>query len=241
VAIVDSTTIENFMAEAERVVAGGVRAIGLANGVPPDGKSPGHPDLDPMWRFFTEHKIPLLFHGGGDFGIWRHYQWINYGFDAEQWGQGSRQDNPEILDPYTIAQLAVGMQNFLTTMVYGGVFERHPDLHVGCIEMSGGWIGPMAENMDVIADLFPTRLGKVLSTKPSEYIQRNVRVSAYFWEPVDKYIERYELDNVFVFASDYPHWEGGKDPVNREAEKLRRLGSTMLEKFFVSNPSVLMA
>jgi predicted TIM-barrel fold metal-dependent hydrolase len=226
VAFIDSTSMEGAIAEFERVYEGGVRAVLMPSGLPPGGKAPGHPDLDPLWRTFTEHNVPLLLHSGTDFGLLRSGAWHDYGFDAATWGQGS--------------QLAVGSQNYLTSMIYGGVFERHPELYVGCVEMGAYWIGPMAENTDYVAEQFSRRLSKVLSLKPSEYIRRNVRCSSWWWEDIDKYIERQGLEDVYIFGSDYPHFEGGKDPLNRQANRLARLGETVAEKFFVHNPSVLL-
>jgi predicted TIM-barrel fold metal-dependent hydrolase len=68
-----------------------------------------------------------------------------------------------------------------------------------------------------------------------------VRVSPFWWEPIDKYIERFEwLANVYVYGSDYPHFEGGKDPGNVFLSALEHLGPTAVEKFFVKNAELLM-
>jgi hypothetical protein len=71
--------------------------------------------------------------------------------------------------------------------------------------------------------------------KPSEFIRRNVRVTAFDFEPVDDYIDRYGLEEVYCYASDFPHMEGGRDPMARFAGRLERFGPAMMEKFFVKN------
>jgi hypothetical protein len=67
-----------------------------------------------------------------------------------------------------------------------------------------------------------------------------VRVTPFWWEPIDKYIERFGLEDVYAYGSDYPHFEGGVDPANTYAKALERLGPTVAEKFFVTNAELLM-
>jgi hypothetical protein len=59
-------------------------------------------------------------------------------------------------------------------------------------------------------------------------------------QPVDQYIERYGIEDVYCYGSDYPHLEGGKDPMARFAARLERLGPTIMEKFFVKNGTYLL-
>ena len=40
-------------------------------------------------------------------------------------------------------------ENYVAAMVLGGVFERHPHLRFGVIELSASWIGPLAERLDM--------------------------------------------------------------------------------------------
>jgi hypothetical protein len=79
-----------------------------------------------------------------------------------------------------------------------------------------------------------------LPMRPSEYLTRNVRVSPFDFEPVGDYIRRFGLEDVYCFASDYPHVEGGKDPIGDLAASLEPLGANVLEKFFVSNGDLLL-
>ena len=68
-----------------------------------------------------------------------------------------------------------------------------------------------------------------------------VRCSPFAFEPVDQYIERFSfLQDVYCFSSDYPPYEGGKDPIGAVAKKIGRLGPDVFEKFFVSNAEWVM-
>ena len=71
-------------------------------------------------------------------------------------------------------------------------------------------------------------------------MKNNLRVTPYVFEPVDTYIERYGLEDVLCFSSDYPHIEGGRNMLDTFYKKLERLGPEIVEKFFVTNGSVLL-
>jgi predicted TIM-barrel fold metal-dependent hydrolase len=123
------------------------------------------------------------------------------------------------------------------------VFDRHPSLRFGVIEVGSFWIGPLASQLDMWCahnQLFSKTKVVPLSMKPSEFIRRNVRVTAFDFELVDEYIDRYGLEDVYCYASDFPHMEGGKDPMGFFAKRLARLGPEVMEKFFVKNGEWLM-
>ena len=72
--------------------------------------------------------------------------------------------------------------------------------------------------------------------KPSEYINRNVRVTPFVFEPVDSYFQRYpHLADTFCYSSDFPHREGGTDSFRKFASNLAATDETLREKFFVTN------
>ena len=233
VAILDTTAVEGAIAEAERVVDAGVRAFLIASDCPPGGLSPADEKLDPFWRTFTDADVPVMLHITGEFNFMASMAWSA----VPQFS--SPKTLTEInLDPYTLATVHLGAQNFVTTMVLGGVFERHPTLRFGAIELGAQWIGPLAESLDIWADQCAKRLS-YLSLSPSEYLQRNVRVSAFHWEVVDRYIDRYGLEDVYAFATDFPHFEGGVDPETKFAACMERSGAAAAQKFFVTNGGLL--
>jgi hypothetical protein len=88
---------------------------------------------------------------------------------------------------------------------------------------------------------FPVDLGeRKLKLKPSEYLSRNFRVSPFQFEPVGKYIDRFGLEDVYCFASDFPHPEGGKRPIEDFVKSLKPHGERVLRKFFIENAELLM-
>jgi predicted TIM-barrel fold metal-dependent hydrolase len=222
--------LDALMGEAERVLADGARAVWISATVPPGGKSPADRSLDPFWALFEQANAAVLLHLGNQSGFMRTPIWSqipDFQPDAKSI------EAP--FDPHTMATLHMAEENFLTTLILGGVFERHPRLRFGVIECGSHWVGPMAENLDMWASKFPVRLKDTISMRPSDYVSRNLRVTPYWFEPVDRYIERYGLEDVYAYSSDYPHVEGGTAPLDRFVNMIRPLGDEVFEKFFVTN------
>jgi predicted TIM-barrel fold metal-dependent hydrolase len=98
----------------------------------------------------------------------------------------------------------------LTYAIFGGVFERHPGLHLIDAEINMGWIPFWAETMDQQFDnKFYQRSGGVtISRKPSEFLGDNVFVTV-----LDDHVGfRMLAEGLFpaladiaMFSSDYPH------------------------------------
>jgi predicted TIM-barrel fold metal-dependent hydrolase len=230
---------DELMEETARLLAGGIRAIWLPSSAPPGGRSPAHPDLDPFWKQLTDARATACLHIGGEGGTF---------LSETEWGNAPAFDGFRALgefrvDPWTLSLQHLPSQNFLATAVVGGVFERHPELRFGVIETGANWIGPLLQNLDLYYEQSKafarskafTSTAPRLPAPPSFYIRRNVRVSAFDFEPVDLFIERYGLEDVLCFSTDYPHIEGGKDPARRMYDCLARLGPEVVEKFFVKN------
>jgi predicted TIM-barrel fold metal-dependent hydrolase len=141
----------------------------------------------------------------------------------------------EQINTYMFSSFHYSPQNFLSTIVLGGVFERFPRLRFGVIELGAGWFAPMAERLDQTAAIYKDRLSPVLSMKPSDYLRRNVRVTPYRFEPIADYVDRYGFAECYCFSSDFPHPEGGTKPIQEFVEHIDRLGPAVAEQFFVTN------
>jgi predicted TIM-barrel fold metal-dependent hydrolase len=232
------------VAEARRVIDAGAKAVCVSFAPPPGGTSPANPVWDELWHLLADARVPLLAHLGatGQFSAERDDPML---LPRELWDSPTLRsafpDQPgaeERIGPIWTIIAPIGMEVVLTAMVMGGVFERVPDLHFGIIEFGAQWLGPLVERMDLHAALM-TKVGVGLPLKPSEYVARNVRVTPFWSEPVDRYIERYGLTETMMFSTDYPHVEGGKDPVGKFLKTLDGLGEDMVERFFVTNAELL--
>jgi predicted TIM-barrel fold metal-dependent hydrolase len=225
-------TVRELLDAVRELIDHGIRGVWLPSCILPGGKSPAHDDLDPVWQLLAEHDVAVCLHVGPD-----------QPYRSNQWGnapvfEGFRLLNEFRVDPWALGANYITTQNFLSTMVVGGVFERHPRLRFGVIETGAYWLGPLCNNMDMWYEhsgSFGTGRSFRLPRKPSEYVKSNVRVSCFDFEPVDTYVTQYDLGDVICFATDYPHLEGGKDPAGRWYKRLSPLGRDVVEKFFVGN------
>jgi hypothetical protein len=72
--------------------------------------------------------------------------------------------------------------------------------------------------------------------RPSEYLQRQLRVTPYPHEDAG-WVIRECGDDVAMFSSDYPHVEGGRNPLKRFDRSLATadLPQAAIDKFYAHN------
>jgi len=225
--------VADLMAQTRDLVARGLRAILINSGSPPAGLSPAAPELDPFWAFLAENDVPVLAHVGSDLGFLHSAVW------SEAPAFAPNKPSMELgFEPYSFATLHLPVEHFLTVLVLGGVFERHPGLRFGAIELGAHWLGPLADNLDMWATtIFAKRIKGVIPLKPSDYLARNVRVTPHnIVEPVAQFFTRYpHLASCYCYSTDYPHLEGGVHINTRMHDQLAPLGEEVLERYFVTN------
>jgi predicted TIM-barrel fold metal-dependent hydrolase len=225
--------VADLLAQTTAMIDAGLRGLLINTGTPPAGVSPAAPALDPFWALLAARKVSLLAHVGSDIGFLGSSEWSRApAFKPDKLGFEVGRE------AYSFATLHLAVEHFLTVLVMGGVFERHPTLRFGAIELGAHWLGPLGDSLDMWATrTFARRLKGTLTLRPSEYLARNVRVTPHnIVEPVDLFFSRYpHLADCYCFSTDYPHLEGGADIKTRVHEMLRPLGDAVLEKYFVTN------
>ena len=231
-------TADDMIAQARALTDAGLRGVLINTGLPPAGLSPASPQLDPFWALMAERDVPVFAHVGSDLGFLNSAEWSN----APAFSPNKL--SLELgFEPYSFATMHGAVEHFLTVMVMGGVFERHPALRFGAIELGAHWLGPLAESLDMWADkVFARRLAGALSLKPSQYLARNVRVTPHnIVEPLALLFERYpQVADCFCYSTDYPHLEGGAHVAQKVHAMLAPLGEEVLEKYFAGNGAWLM-
>ena len=236
VAVLNTRQLGPAVGEAERLAGKGAGAVMIADGVLPGGLSPADPRVDRLWAALAGAGIAVLLHIGGQAGFasgkWQQTDLLRTRIESL-----GRDGDP--IGPHVLATMHLSPVNFLSALIFGGVFERHPTLRIGVMELGAMWVGPMAELLDDRAR-FSTRLGSTLSMRPSEYLRRSVRVTAFWQEPVGDIIERYDLGDVVCFASDFPHREGGTDPLGATSSSLAATDPAVMERFFVTNSTLIL-
>jgi predicted TIM-barrel fold metal-dependent hydrolase len=114
--------------------------------------------------------------------------------------------------------------------------ERFPRLKFGVIEQGATWLRGLMRQLDSAMCAFgrhEERLRK-LSLRPSEYLLRQVWVAPYPTEDVGWVIEQ-ASEGVCLFSSDYPHVEGGRNPIKRFEQNLKNVSEQAKQKFYHDN------
>ncbi len=227
--------------ELERILKKGAKAVSMPCHRSPGGVSPAHEIWDPVWAMLEEANVPALLHLGGA-GLLHNRTPEDLMFPDPTWGEAKtlrnkpamRSGGEEAISPYFMLVTHMAPELWIQTMVMGKVFERFPRLRFGIIELSAAWVGPMAERMDMWAE-FMNKVGVKYDMKPSEYLRRNVRVTPFWHENLTQIIDRYGLEEMWVFSTDYPHLEGSKDPYGKFGKWLKKLKPGYEKAFLVDN------
>ena len=196
--------------EVEFAIQAGCGAIWIP-AAPAGDRSPGHPDLDPVWRRLAETGTPFMLHVGATAPVLQPAYHDNGHPRPKDWLGGG-----ENLRSKDFFALSFAPQNFLCSLALDGVFDRHPALRGGVIELGAGWVPDMLRRLDQAwkgwRKTDPVLGG--LSMPPSEFIRRAVRFTPFATEDAGTII-REGGPELFLFSSDFPHPEGTKNPIER--------------------------
>jgi predicted TIM-barrel fold metal-dependent hydrolase len=152
-----------------------------------------HPKYDPFWAACQELGMVVNFHSGPA--------------PMSDYGEGTG-----MVGIY-ISEVCWWNARPLTFMIWGGVFERFPQLRVTITEGTAVWVPEYLRLLDFrYADTpYSAKLGDYtshMSMKPSEYFARNVMIGASCMPRREAEI-RYDIGiRNIAWGSDYPHPEG---------------------------------
>ena len=73
-----------------------------------------------------------------------------------------------------------------------------------------------------------------LELRPSDYVRRQIRATPYPTEPVGWIIAN-AGEEVCLCSSDYPHVEGGRNPIKRFEASLTGCSETVKQRFYCDN------
>jgi uncharacterized protein len=211
-------------------------AIDAGNGAvmipsaPPKEQSPTHPDWDPFWRTLEERGVPFLLHIGGDRRGLRRQFHENGRPVTDLLGGGENIRSKDYM------VLHHSPEAFLSALVLDGTFERFPALRGGVIELGAMWVVPWLRRLDIVQGTFGRTEAylKDLPMKASDYVHRNLAITPFPTEPVGWLVEQCG-DDLFLFSSDYPHPEGGKDPLGKFEGSLTGVSDDAKERFYSGN------
>ena len=196
----------------------------------PGGHAPSHVGLDPLWAQAQEAGIPILFHVGGEEKLNPDY------FENGQPRVKDFHGGEENFTSVSFMAIPGSVMQTLAALIIDGVMDRFPRLKFGAIELGASWLPGWMRFMDSAhAAFFKTeeRLHR-LSAPPGEIVRRQVRVTPYPHEDAG-WIIRQSGETVCLFSSDYPHVEGGRNPLKRFGDSLAETPPATIDRFYAEN------
>jgi len=229
VGIVPLDDASHAMAELEFALDSGLEAIWVPHRAPFD-KSPGHVDLEPFWALLAETGTPFLLHVGGS-PLQALKAWSNNGRAAvKDWMGGG--ENVRTKDATVMHQPP---ETFISMMLMDGVFDRNPKLRGAAVELGAGWVPELLKRLDWVAKIY----GRVdesvrFERTPSQQLTEQMGFTPFPHEDVANLVSQ-SNENLYMFSSDYPHVEGGRDPVGKFTQALENESATVNDNFFSEN------
>ena len=201
--IVNPCVLDDGIAELERVVERGARAV-LMRPAPVSGlrgtRSPFLPEFDPFWARVQEMGVLVALHAS-DSG----YQ------DYLNTWEGREGAEYVAFRPKTFAAVADGgrsIQDALASAVCHGMLTRFPGVRLLSVENGGSWVGLLLRNLELAYKKMPNEFPE----HPRDVFHRNVWVNPFWEDSVTGLVDLIGADRV-CFGSDYPHPEGLDDPL----------------------------
>jgi predicted TIM-barrel fold metal-dependent hydrolase len=177
-----------------------------------------------------EAGLPILFHVGGEEKLNPDY--FNNGLPRVKDFHGGEENFTSV----SYMPIPHSVMLTLAALIIDGVLDRFPRLKFGAIELGADWVPGWMRSMDSAAHAFiknEDRL-KRLSARPSEIVRRQVRVTPYPHEDVGWIIAN-AGEEVCLFSSDFPHVEGGRNPLKRFNDSLVHTPARAIERFYCDN------
>lgn len=181
-------SVEEGIAELEEMKALGLRGVMLpGTAACHDEGDYDDPRWDPYWRAAVELELPVSFHiltgGGGTLGA--------------GYFRGPKMNS--------FIGIIRACQDVIGTMIFGGVFDRNPDLKVVCTEADAGWVPHWMYRADHAVERHRNWLAdRTLERKPSEYFREHVYVT--FQDDWVAFQTAHLMNHErLLWASDHPH------------------------------------
>jgi len=230
VAYIPMQTFEGAIAATAEAIDAGAQALLIPNRCP-QHHAPSHIAFDPVWAMAQEAQIPVTMHVATP-ELVMPPQHRNNGLPPEPDFHGGGENFRSV----SYMAISASPLQALSMLIFDGVLERFPQLKIGVIELGAVWVPGFMRQLDAAFTAFERleeRL-KRLTLTPSDYVRRQVRVTPYPTEPTGWIIEQAGPD-IAMFSSDFPHVEGGRNPLKRFDAEVAHLPADVQNRFFRLN------
>ncbi len=230
VAMVPLQNVNRAVAEIEAVIKEGLAAVWIPADAP-GGRSPGHADHDPIWARLQEAGLPFTLHVGSA-PLTIDDEWMNDGKPNTVSARGGA----EVIGSKDLTVIHHASQRFISTLILDGVLEKYPNLRGSVVEIGAGWVPDMLRRLDSAVAIWSKSEPQLAEMKrtPTEQAVAQLRFTPYPFEPVSQLVAESKPE-LFMFSSDYPHAEGGRDPLGRFGKSTSALSADIQHRFFAQN------
>lgn len=194
-------SVKEGIADIEAIKAAGLRGV-MMPGSPGTDEDYDDPIWDPFWEAAVALGLPLSFH--------------------ILTAKGSGWRGPRLNSFMSIIR---SIQDIMGTLVFGGVFDRHPDLKVVCVEADAGWVPHYMYRMDHAYNRHRNWLqpGVSLRRLPSEYFAEHIYVT--FQDDWTAFSQADQMNwRRLMWANDFPHsdstWPWSQEMLVEQTGKL---------------------
>jgi len=187
-ALLPMNSVENAVAEVERVgKLPGIRAV-LVPVYPADDKEWNHPAYEPLWSALEAHGLSASIHIAE-----------KRGQKVAPWGIAHPGGVETMINTITL-----GTAESFAYMLWSGVFDRHPKLTVVSVESGIGWLGYFRERANNVYKRHRYWTHSVVKNEPGSYFGKNI--FATFEEDLVGIRTRDVIGvDTLLWSSDYPH------------------------------------
>lgn len=112
----------------------------------------------------------------------------------------------------------------------------NPGIRGASVELDAGWVPAMLTRLDWVVRSWSKvdRYLAQLERTPSETLGEQMAFTPHVFEDVGSLIDQ-STPELYLFSSDYPHVEGGKDPIRRFEGSLGERGEQVRDSFYAEN------
>jgi len=221
--------IEAAPVVAEEALRLGCKALMIPSKCP-TGHSPSHIGFEPLWSLAEEAGVPIVFHVGGEEKMADSY--FENGLPRVKDFHGGEENFTGL----SFMTIPIAIWQTMAAIIFDGVLDRHPNLKFGAIELGAAWLPSWLAFMDSAWGAFRKGEARLqnLSDRPSEIARRQFRVTPYAHEPTGWIMDN-SSEDMLLFSSDFPHVEGGRNPIKRFSDNMPGVSEVAQQKFYRDN------
>jgi predicted TIM-barrel fold metal-dependent hydrolase len=186
--------------EIEWCIDNGARIVVMVPGPVPTqtgNVSPAWPTFDPFWARVNEAGITVGIHGG-DGGMQAY---------VANWEPAGNFQSFRSTPFQMVSTHEKQIFDTMAAFVCHGLYDRHPNLRIACIENGGSWVPHLMHELGLTYGKMPNEF----THHPVDAFREHVWVSPFYEDDIPKLRDLLGADHI-LFGSDWPHAEGLAEP-----------------------------